>query len=78
VCKVRLKIKKKEKRIDSTNKKGLRNLRRLLNDLKINSLFYDFGSRYRIVVRDMEHFDKTIGFNHPGKKKKVRELLGSR
>lgn len=69
--------KKKEIRIDSTNKKGLRNLKRLLSDLKINSLFYDFGSRHRIVVRDLEHFDKIIGFNHPEKKKKVRELLGS-
>lgn len=68
---------KKEIRLDSTNKKGLKQIQILLKDLGICSKFYTFESRARITIKDIRSFYNKIGFLHPEKQKRLKKLLGS-
>lgn len=66
---------RKEVRLDSTNKIGLRQIQELLFSIGIYSVFYDFDTRYRITIKDIEKFFKIVCTNHPEKYEKLQRLL---
>lgn len=66
---------KKEIRIDSVNKHGIKQLRKLLSELEVDSKFYEFSSRFRLVIKDVKVFKKNIGFLHPEKDQKLRYIV---
>jgi len=71
-----IELKKKEVRMDSKNSIGLKQLAKLLESLGIKCKFYNFRSRFRIVIKDIDLFYSEIGSLHPEKLKKLKFICG--
>jgi intein/homing endonuclease len=73
-----LEMNKKEVRIDSVNGVGLSQLRSLLSDLDVNSKFYKFSSRFRLVINDVKGFKENVDFLHPDKNKRLNCIINKK
>lgn len=68
-------LKKKKVILDSVNSNSLSEMNQLLGTLKINTKFYIFTSRSRIVIYDVNRFSKLIGFLHPERRDKLKKII---
>ena len=66
--------KKRSVIIDSVNRTSLKELGKLLNVLGIKIKYFNYTSRSRIIIKDLEKYNNLIGFFHPKKKRKLKNL----
>ena len=67
-----------EVRIDSTNHRSLKDLSKLIKVVGIPNKCYQFNSRSRIIIKDIEKYLKTVSFIHPNKLKNLKKLSAER
>lgn len=67
-------IKRRLISVDSVNKSTLKEVNKLFNNIGIKTTYYMFKTRSRIVIKDLNNYERLIGFIHPDKKYNLLSL----